>query len=98
VTHLNFCHGRLCAVHQFFQSVTAMDAHDYYAALDGIRRRLVRSLGAPSLATHVQTPSQVSYRWHLDSMHAELRSCEGRRRDLSLAVNNPDECSWCMYW
>lgn len=98
VTHLNFCRGRLCAVHQFFHSVTEMETQEYYAALDGIRRRLAQSLGSPSLQTSIHTPAKVSFRWGHNGMHAELRSCNGARRDLSLAVNNPEVCSWCMYW
>lgn len=98
VTHLNFCRGRLCAVHQFFHSVTDMDARDYYHALEKIRRQLVGSLGPCSLQSRIQQPSQVSFRWGGRDMHAELRSSIGTRRDLSLAVNNPDICSWCMYW
>jgi hypothetical protein len=98
VTHLNFCRGHLCAVHQFFPSVSTMESQEYYAALEGIRRRLGQSLGPPSLQTRTDSPSQVSFRWHLDGLHAELRSCNGAQKDLSLAVNNPVVCSWCMYW
>lgn len=98
ITHLNFCHGRLCAVHQFFPTVAGMEAQEYYSALDGIRRRLCDSLGAPSLQTHIHSPSQVSFRWNLKSAHAELRSCDGAKQDLSLAVNDPSVCAWCMYW
>ena len=98
VTHLNFCRGRLCAVHQFFHTVTEMATDEYYAALERIRRHLSESLGTPVLQTSIHVPSQVSYRWGRERLHAELRSSTGARRDLSLAVNNPDVCSWCMYW
>lgn len=98
VTHLNFSGNQLCAVHQFFPSVSSMEAREYYAALEGIRRHLSHFLGAPTLQTHTHSPSEVSYRWNLSALHAELRSCNGAHKDLSLAVNNPDVCAWCMYW
>lgn len=98
VTHLNFCHGNLCAVHQFFHSMTDMTAHEYYSALDRIRRHLTDSLGPSSLQSRLSVPHQVSFRWGKERLHAELRSSTGVRRELSLAINNPDVCSWCMYW
>lgn len=98
VTHLNFCKGHLCAIHQFFPSVAEMDVHEYYAALDDIRRHMVHALGASTLRIHTNPPVQVSFRWQLEGLHAELRSCDSTRRDLSLAVNDPRVCAWCMYW
>jgi hypothetical protein len=98
VTHLNFVKGHLCAIHQFFPSVTQMDTHEYYAALDEIRRRLVHALGPSMMRIHTRPPVQVSFRWQLEGMHAELRSCDSAQRDLSLAVNDPKVCAWCMYW
>ncbi len=98
LTHLNFCHGRLCAVHQFFPSVRTMEDHEYYSALEAIRRRLSKVLGVPSLQCRTESDFQVSFRWNRDNVHAELRSCNGSGKDLSLAVNNPGVCAWCMYW
>jgi hypothetical protein len=98
VTHLNFVKGRLCAIHQFFPSVAEMDVHEYYAALDGIRRRLAHALGDSTMRIHSTPPVRVSFRWKLEGLHAELRSCDAARRDLCLAVNDPSICAWCMYW
>ena len=93
---LNFCEGRLCAVHYFFSQTAGLDDRDYCAILECLRRRLTATLGPSGMGTKAAGHGDVSFRWSQVGLHAEMRAFRDQDRTIQLATNNPAVCDWCF--
>lgn len=96
VTHLNFCNGKLCAVHYFFDPTEVLSPQEFYALVECLRRRVTTTMGAPGMRTVIGEQPEVSFRWSEDNLHVELRACENRDNELRLAANDPGVCPSCF--
>ena len=93
---LNFCDGRLCAVHYDFMQTADLKDRDYCAILECLRRRLASTLGPSAMRTKVAGHGDVSFRWSQTGLHAEMRGFRDQGRVIQLAVNDPAVCPWCL--
>jgi len=96
VARMNFCDGRLCAVHYFFPQTAALCDKDYCAILECLRHRLASSLGRSGMRTKVGGRGDVSFRWSPEGLHAEIRAFRDQDRVIQLAANDPGVCDWCF--
>jgi hypothetical protein len=96
VARMNFCDGRLCAVHYFFPQTAALGDKDYCAILECLRHRLASSLGRSGMRTKVGGHGDVSFRWSQAGLHAEIRGFRDQDRVIQLAANDPGVCDWCF--
>ncbi|HUU45057.1 MAG TPA: hypothetical protein VM118_04925 [Acidobacteriota bacterium] len=96
VTHLNFCNGKLCAVHYFFDPTAVIGSQEFYALVECLRRRVTVSMGTPGMRTVIGDQPEVSFRWSEANLHVELRACENRDRELRLAAHDPSVCPSCF--
>ena len=95
VAQMNFCDGRLCAVHYHFPLGQPGEAEEFCAVVDCLRRKLSQAYGAPSLLTNAEQGITLDYKWVSDGLHIEVRASIDDDHDLTVLANDPKTCAWC---
>lgn len=95
VAQMNFCDGRLCAVHYHFPLGQPGESEEFCAVVDCLRRKLSQAYGEPSLLTNAEQGVTLDYKWVADGLHVEVRASIDDDLELMVLANDPSTCSWC---